>query len=176
MSPRRIIGQFESGNLDMAIVYESEFQGHTELKSLPLYDRKLDVCLFISGKHPLAKKQTVTLQDLKDVPIGILGEGYSLDFKRLTQQFFEYNRAESPSEYEVYESRRDLEINLIAGRCAAIVYETMFEDRDHKLKAFPVDVEDNSFGISLFWQKDEMRTKAAALWRIIKEKMSRDRY
>ncbi len=176
MSPRRIMNQFVTGHLDMAIVYESEFQDYTELKCFPLHEKKIDVCLFISREHPLAQKaenQDWTLADLQDIPVGVLGETYSLDFKKKIRHLFGTSGTGRSEPYEIYESRRNLEINLLAGRCVTIAYETMFGDEENRLISCNMNIKEASSRMALFWKEDRVRIKAEALGNILRDKLSR---
>lgn len=83
-----MLSGLESGSLDMTILYESEFQGQSGLKCIPLHDRRLRVCLFIAKDHPLAKKPDLNLTDIRDEPIGILDRKYSFDFQKRMELFF----------------------------------------------------------------------------------------
>lgn len=171
-SPRQMLSQLESGRLDMAILYESEFQGHSGLKHIPLHDRMLRVCIFMAKEHPLAKKPGLTLADIQNEPIGILKRAYSFDFQKQLEGFFSHNGIAPPRLYWEYMSRRDLEMGLASKRCVTIVYETMFADEGHKLLEWEIPVPDAlSSRIAIFWKKKEMDIKAKALAAILRERL-----
>lgn len=171
-SPRQMLSRLESGRLDMAILYESEFQGQSGLRYIPLHDRMLRVCIFIAKEHPLAEKNGLTLADIQNEPVGILRKEYSLDFQKRIEGFFSSNGMKPPRLYREYGSRRDLEMGLASKRCITIVYETMFADEGHKLRKQEVSVPDNlSSRIAIFWKKKDMDIKAKALAAILRERL-----
>lgn len=173
MSPKQIITQFEAGTLDLAILYESEFENLPQLKSIPLHDKMLKVCIYMSGNHPLVQSGKTALDDIKDEPIGVLRKDYSLDFEKKINRFFEINHVRPPRMYREYASRRELEIGLIAGRCVTVVYETMFDDENSKLFSREVAAGSESSRIAIFWKERDMDTKARALGNILREKLRR---
>lgn len=171
MSPKQMLTQFEAGTLDMAILYESEFEHYPMLRSIPLHEKVQKVCIFISRNHPLMKKGNITLNDIKDEPIGILKKNYSLDFEKKIRSFFKLYGIDPPETYQEYASRRELEIGLIAGKCVTVVYETMFDDEKNKLFSREVPVGNESSRIAIFWKDQDMDTKARTLGDILKEKL-----
>ncbi|MCD7922298.1 MAG: LysR family transcriptional regulator [Clostridiales bacterium] len=173
MSPGKILEQFQIDALDMAIAYGSEFQGNSMLKSLPLHEKRLNVCIYLSESHPLAKKADLSLNDIKDVPLGILRGDSSLDFEQKMKSVFRLNGMEAPVRYCIYESRRELEINLIAARCAAITYETLFDRKNDCLISRKIDVGTLSSCITLFWKSEEIDVKARTLQTILQDKLKK---
>ena len=117
------------------------------------------------------KKGNITLNDIKDEPIGILKKNYSLDFEKKIRSFFKLYGIDPPETYQEYASRRELEIGLIAGKCVTVVYETMFDDEKNKLFSREVPVGNESSRISIFWKDQDMDTKARTLGDILKEKL-----
>lgn len=173
MSPRQMLTQFESDDLDMAVLYESELEDQVSLKSIPLHERKLKVCIYMAKNHPLARKGNVTLADIKNEPIGILKKDCSLDFEKRMNGFFEMSGIKPPGVYQEYASRRDLEIGLMAGRCVTCVYETMFVDEENRLFSNEIASGDFSSRIVIFWKDEKMDTKARSLADVLKEKLKR---
>ena len=173
MSPRQMISQLETEDLDIAILYESELEKRADLKVIPLHDKLLQVRLFLSKTHPLASRKNLTLQDIINEPIGILGKGSSHDFERQIHRFFAYHGLEAPRTYKEYASRRDLEIGLIAGRCVTTVYETMFIDAQNKLLSWEIETGPLSSRMTICWKKESMNIKARALSDILKERLKK---
>ncbi len=102
----------ESGKLDLAICYESEYKDISSLNCLPLHDRDLDVCVFMSKDHPLAQTD-FTMEDLQSEPIGVLSIKNSIDFKVRMKDFFGYYGLQPDLTYQEYDSRRNLEMGLV---------------------------------------------------------------
>jgi len=173
LPPKQMLSQFETGDLDLAILYESEFQSCRFLKSLPLHKHQMKVYLYFSHNHPLAQKSSLTLDDIKDETIGVLNKQYSLDFEKKMQAFFDYNHVAPPTNLLEYSSRRDLEIGLLGGQCIAIVYEEMFFNRNHQLISQEIDVGNNSSRMAIFWKSDTMYAKAHSLCEILTKYLHR---
>ena len=174
MTPREMYYKLESAELDFAICYESELKNVSSFKCFPLHEKNLDICVFLAKDHPLSADE-ITMKDLQNVPIGILSSEISRDFKDKMQDFFAYYGLPFLNEVQEYSSRRNLEIGLIAGRCATIVYETMFKDEGHKLfsKKLDIDIRKMSSRIAVFWKLDENTTKARSLALIAREKFKK---
>ena len=173
MTPIEMIQAFKENALDMAILYQSEFDKQTMLKCMPLHRKFFKICIFLSKNHPLAQKEDLSLQDLKDETLGILNEQYSLDFEKKQALFFAQYGADFPEKRKEYSSRRELEMALVAGRCVTVVYEPMFLDEDNKLMKRELALSEHSTRIALYWKEDYMDTKARALSEILKEKLER---
>lgn len=173
MTPKLILKHFEADNLDMAISYQSEFDGLASLKCIPLHRKKLKIRIYLSKNHPLAAKEDLSLADLGNETIGLLHPSCSFDFKKSVTAFFHYHGLKLPENCREYASRRDLELSLIAGQCVTIVYETMFLDEERKLLSKEIDASKYSSRIALFWKDDDMDTKVHALADILKIKLKR---
>lgn len=172
LSPRQILNRFEADQLDIGILFESELKHCQDLKCLPIHEEKLKVCIYLSGSHPLAQKEKLTVEDIKDQPIGILNKTCSLDFKKQITGFFDCYGVEPPEHMLEYGSRRELEISLIAGCCVTIVYEPMFASDGKTLQAREIEAEDYSSRIAIFWKNPEMEIKARSLGTMLKEKLA----
>ena len=157
MSPRSMLVQLDSGNLDLGILYGSEFDMRNSLRCLPLHDRHVKICMFMAKNHPLAGKKDLTIGDLSRQVCG----------------FFEASGAAVPKKFKEFSSRRDLEIALISGGCVTIVYETMFIDEKHKLFSKEVQGKFSSSRIEVFWKKEDMDTKARSLADLLKERLKK---
>ena len=173
MSPRSMLVQLDSGNLDLGILYGSEFDMRNSLRCLPLHDRHVKICMFMAKNHPLAGKKDLTIGDLSEETIGILSPDVSFDFRRQVCGFFEASGAAVPKKFKEFSSRRDLEIALISGGCVTIVYETMFIGEKHKLFSKEVQGKFSSSRIEVFWKKEDMDTKARSLADLLKERLKK---
>lgn len=173
MSPRKVYEEFEKDNLDIAIVYSSELNEFlNNYNEIPLHNKPLNINLFYSVKHPLASKKDISLSDFKNMPVGILSNKTSFDFKKQELHFFTKNKLKFTGNFLEFDSRRNLELALISGRCFTIVYETMFENADRNLLSLKMDADEPNAKISLFWHDEQMSIKARILSAILKEKLS----
>lgn len=171
MTPTQMMQKFESDELDLAILYQSEFEKQIPLKCMPLHRRLLNICIFISKNHPLAKKKELQLADLENETLGVLGGQFSLDFEKKQNEFFGHYGLKLPKNRRGYASRRELEMALIAGRCYTVVYEPMFWDENDRLRMQKLDLEMHSTRIALYWKENDMDTKARALADILKKEL-----
>lgn len=175
LSPREILEQLESGKLDMAVLYSSEFSAVKGINCLELHDKDLKVSVFYSKKNALAGKKKLKLKDFMGQPLGCLAPEISLDFKKKHLNLFSHLGLDFKGELQEYGSRRDLELGLIADRCFTVVYETMFIDSNKNLLSFELK-DDEIFGsakISLFWKNPKTEIKARTISNILREKLSR---
>lgn len=168
MTPIQMIQLFENGELDMAILYQSEFERQIPLKCIPLHRKLLNICIYMSKNHPLAQKEDLSLVHLEDETLGVLSGCFSLDYRKKQNSFFSYYGLEVPKNKKEYASRRELEMALIAGRCVAVVYEPMFYGEESMLYKKALDMPQVSTRISLYWKEDAMDTKARSLADILK--------
>lgn len=171
MTPAEMLQRFNTGKLDMAILYQSEFDKQAKLKCMPLHRKLLKICICMAKTHPLAEKEDLSLADLQFETLGILNNKWSLDYERKQTLFFGFQKAPVPKAKRFYSSRRELEIALVAGQCVTIVYEPMFLNEDDRLYMKYLDMPQLSSRISLYWKDDSMTTKARALGDILKEKL-----
>lgn len=171
MTPMEMFQAFDADKLDMAILYQSEFDKKGTLKCMPLHRKLLKICIYLSKNHPLAKKKDLSLLDLENETLGLLSNKWSLDYEKKQNQFFTFAGAKVPKNRKEYASRRDLEMALIAGKCMAVVYEPMFYNTGEMLFMKELDMPSLSSRISLYWKEDYMDTKARALADILKDKL-----
>ena len=170
MTPLEMIQQFDAGLLEIAILYQSEFDYQTQLKCMPLHKKKFKICIFLSNKPPLANRENLTLEDLDTETLGILDPKYSLDYEKKQNLFFSHYGLKLPQKKKLFSSRRALEMALIAGQCIAVVYEPMFLEEAKLLKK-ELDMPTLSTRIALYWKEDYMDTKARTLAGFLKEKL-----
>ena len=176
ISPRQMLDLFDKGQLDMAVLYDSEFSNIKNLNRLALHDIPFKIRLYYSRKHPLAGKKNLSIADFLNQSIGVLSPDISLDFRKSQMDLFESNGMHFTGKVKEYATRRHLELGLLSGKCFTVVYESMFSENRHELLSLELDDSNpplRSSFISLFWKDPGMEIKARALSNILREKLNR---
>lgn len=137
-----LLHHLDQGLLHMVIAYSSELEHsqHRELKSYSLFKELLEVGIYVSRYHPLARKKTLTLSDLAGETIGVLSKSASLDCKIRVLNELRKNVLLDKVEIKEYHSKHNLQLALNTGKCVSLMFNSLFEGSQDKLAFYPLDL------------------------------------
>ena len=167
---RKLITSLDSGKLQMVILYRSELEKIPGIKSLPLQKMRVNTGIFISERHPLARRQTIRLKDLCGTVIGMLSDEASLDYRERVRELMRKYQIEDQVQFLEYSSRQNLGIALLAGKCITISYRGVFENMEGKLRFFSMGPEAGTWDIAIAWRDDKYAVKAKNIKKLFDHK------
>lgn len=164
-----MIERVRQGSLDLMIVYASELVNETGLNVLTVDLPSVPTGIFISKYHPLARRGQITLKDLAGFAIGTLSRDASLDCYAGTCKLLRVSHLENQIQVLEYNSRHNLELAVITGKCAALVYESMFDNYEAKLAFYPIEEKLADYDIAVAWQDEAYAKKARHIVKELKQ-------
>jgi DNA-binding transcriptional LysR family regulator len=146
------------GKIDLGVVVLPVNENNFE--TLPLVERRLS--LIVNSNHPLAKKNSIRLSELKNEPFILFKEGFSL-----------YDRVRDACIREGFEplisyesSQWDFIGEMVAADLGiALLPDTVCNKLDAKLiKVIPNTIPQISWNLALIWNKHHYLSHAAQAW------------
>lgn len=169
-SAAELCGKLQRGQLNIVIVYESELINMPDVRRLKIRNYQSAVGLCMSKYHPLATRKKVSLSQLSDGVCGILSPEASGDFKERVVEFLRSQGMENKILLREYNSRRNLQLALVTGKCYSIIYEDVMMGMEDKLAFFPLDIEDYFSKIVLAWTDEKCEIKAKNILNAFEER------
>ena len=167
-----LLHRLEQGALHMIIVFESELEKVSGLKTYPILKEKIPVGFYLSARHPVMDYSGFDINRLEGCEIGVLDLNASLDDKERVESTLDMLGMLEQVQIREYKSRQSLLLALLSGKCITIAYENMFSGREDKLKFYPLsDIVPASFGVVLAIRQEKYKIKAKNLIEIL-EKIS----
>ena len=152
--------KMDSGNVDIVIMYETEKLVNPNVKRLVLQTIYLGRGMYIGNKHPLAKKEKVSLLDLKGYTMGVFSQDASADHKVRVLQELESSNMIGQINIQEFSSKGNLLLGILAGQCVTIGYEGMFNLMEDQLVFHPFLDDAHEDHLVVAWLDDKFQTKA----------------
>lgn len=151
----------EQGRLHMIITFGAEILNEPELPKISVANSTFRVGIVLSKKHPLCRKKKITVEQIQNEPIAVLGKSLSNDHKKRTQEWFLENNIIHPLDLREYNSFYNLQIALATGKCIGVMYERVMDGMEDKLAFYPIDDPDlEGADVVIAWKKDKYAAKA----------------
>lgn len=138
-TPVEMVQMLESGQVDMLIMIASDLNSEVECFKKVLYPNALHLVAAMSKSHPLAKRKKVSLKDLKDETLLMIGDSYSGEAsKRFQKDQEEGGMPFVPQKIKYFNSPRTINIALETGMGVALIFDELLEEARDEIKTFPV--------------------------------------
>lgn len=151
----------EQDRLHMIITYGAELLHESELSVQPVNDTAFRVGIILSKKHPLCRRKKITIEQIQNEPIAVLGQGLSGDHKNRIQDWFLRHDIIHPLDLREFNSFYNLQIALATGKCIGVMYERVLDGMEDKLAFYPLEDPDTEGAeVVVAWKDPKYTVKA----------------
>lgn len=153
--------ELEQDRLHLIITFGAELLHEPELSVLHVNNTTFRVGIVLSKKHPLCRRKNITIDQIQNEPIAVLGQGLSVDHKTRVQNWFLRHNIIHPLELREYNSFYNLQIALATGKCIGVMYERVLDGMEDKLAFYPLDDPDlDGADVVIAWKNEKYAVKA----------------
>lgn len=170
-----MLSRLESGKLNLIITYSAEAAREPDLNVIAVPNTQYEVGIVISRTHPLSRRKNLGIQDIKDEIIAVLGQEISNDHEERIVNWFRNNNMPETPQMRSFNSFRNLQIALAAGKCVAVMFRRAMDGMENRLKFYPIsdpEAEINA-DIVIAWKEKKFETKSKYLARLLEQLRSR---
>ncbi len=154
--------------LDLIVTYGAEMIRVQDLHSIPVPNTRYDVGIVLSRKHSLSRRKDLNIEDIRNEQIAVLGRELSNDHEERIIKWFSDNHIEQMPEMRVYNSFRNLQIALAAGKCVAVMFRRVMDGMEDRLKFYPIeDADYRGADVVVAWRKDKYEAKGRHLAQLL---------
>jgi len=136
-SPVEMFQMLENRQVDMLIMISSDINPNSPYHCAVLCKDALHLVAAMSVHHPLAKRKKITMKDLKDETILMIGESYSEEAMQRFQNDME-QFGEHPKNLKYYNAPRAINIAIETGAGVALLFDELLEEAREEIKTFPL--------------------------------------
>ena len=154
-SEEYIMNGLERGDLDIAFALCGKYRDYI-INCYPIYyDR---VCIALSKRHPLAKREELTVGDLAGTPLYVLNNSYSYDANNNIRELLKANGCGAGNIVEV-KDLNNLEMMLHMAEGVTFAPRILLRNSSDDICFFPVEDKKNGDSIILYtiWKNEKVR-------------------
>ena len=154
-SEEYIMNGLERGELDIAFALCGKYRDYI-INCYPIYyDR---VCIALSKRHPLAKREELTVGDLAGTPLYVLNNSYSYDANNNIRELLKANGCGAGNIVEV-KDLNNLEMMLHMAEGVTFAPRILLRNSSDDICFFPVEDKKNGDSIILYtiWKNEKVR-------------------
>ena len=159
--PTEMFPMLESGQVDMLIMISSDIHPENKYHSTILCRDALHLVAAMSKNHPLAKRKTLKLEDLKDETVLMIGADYSGEAARRFQADQEQGNVQI-KKIKYYNSPRTINIAVETGVGVAILFDELLEEARNEIRTIPFKLPNAERTDMLLVWKDPRYAKIAS--------------
>jgi len=129
--------KLEQDEIDLAITLSTELS-YKQDRSKRRMLQYLELGIFLSDKHPLYSRETLTVKELKDETFYMLDDSFSqgASDKILTDT---KSKGFIPKKIRSFSNLNQMELALLSGKGISIAYEILFRNTGNGLRMFPLE-------------------------------------
>lgn len=164
-----MLDRLENNKLHLIVTYRAETTRIPELNYVSVPNTHYEVGIIMSRNHPLAQKEQVGIEDIQNEVIAVLGPEISNDHADRIVNWFRKHDLARPPRLKSYNSFRNLQIALSAGKCVAVMFRRVMDGMEGHLKFYPVDDPDARVNtdIVIVWKKKKYEAKAKRIAQLL---------
>lgn len=161
----------EQEKLHMIITFGAELLHEPDLSVISVNDTAFRVGIILSKKHPLCRRKKITIEQIQNEPIAVLGQGLSIDHETRIRNWFLRHDIIHPLDLREFNSFYNLQIALATGKCIAVMYERVLDGMEDKLAFYPLEDPDTEGAeVVVAWKNDKYAVKAKNIAQLMASK------
>lgn len=166
-----------NGNADLLIVPDAWFSSlHDKVASRPIAAFQFSV--LVPKTHPMAQKETVSIRDLKDVPLTVAHVNKNSPYVRAIEQMFHKEGLQPRITH--LDERDHICLDILSENSVAIASPAFFSQKNsreeqfyrEKIKVYPLA--DEFYPVSFVWRKNDEDRAIRRFLRIYDQMMEKD--
>lgn len=163
--------KLEEERLNMLITFGAEITHEHDLNMIRVSDTSFRVGIILSRQHPLARKRTLSTEDIQYETLAVLSDQLSVDHRGRVEKWFLKHGIYHPLNLMEFHSFHNLQIALATGKCVGAMYERVMDGMEDKLVFYPLEDPDTEGAeVVIAWKHDKYAVKAKNIARMMEEK------
>lgn len=154
--PELILNKLNNGEVDFCSIISYATLNKKNLKSLEIGTKRARPVIAISKEHPLAKKETISLEDIKNETVMCFGPEYAEDAELRIRQDFKDAGIKTVN-IKKLKNIQEVKLAVYMNQGVALILDLVMEDLLDKVKLYSykeMAYEDQA-SISLVWKDDK---------------------
>ncbi len=168
-SPTEMFSMLDAGEVDMLFMISSDVSSDHKYHRAVIRKEALHLVAAMSKNHPLAKKKTLKISDLKNETILMIGESYSGEAAERFRKDLEEIQLQ-PKKIKYFNGPRAINIAVETEEGVALLFDELLEEARDQIKTFPIHLTNAAHTDMLLVWKDPKHEKAAQYMIELEEK------
>ena len=136
-TPMEMISMLESGQVDMLIMISSDIDSNTPYSKAVLCKEALHLVVAVAKTHPIAKKKKISMKDLEDETILMIGDSYSGAAAERFQKDLKHFK-QAPKKIKSFNGPRAMNIAIETGIGVGLLFDELLEEARDEIVTFPI--------------------------------------
>ena len=165
-TPMEMISMLESGQVDMLIMISSDIDPNTPYSKAVLCKEALHLVVAVAKTHPIAKKKKISMKDLEDETILMIGDSYSGAAAERFQKDLKHFK-QAPKKIKSFNGPRAMNIAIETGIGVGLLFDELLEEARDEIVTFPIYLPNaEKTDMLLVWKEPKYKSIAERMIRI----------